>query len=219
MITALALSTLIQTNQSAPTNKIWLMFFVKGKVEAPQEKDKVQKMMSGHLSNFESLANGGKLVAAGPINDPTGKLRGITVLEAKSLEEIKGYFKNDPFIKAGVMTVEAEPWSVKKSSFRSDYDAENIVEHRLVLFSKGKTKIAVIPEMVNKHNETMKAIIKANKVGIYGAISGNRVGALIVEGSNTESIEKAIKESILIKNGAYSYEIFRLWMSKGVLGR
>jgi uncharacterized protein YciI len=55
------------------------------------------------------LRRAGKLVVNGPILDG-GVLRGISIYDAATQEEVQGYVKDDPLIQAGYLAAEIHPW-------------------------------------------------------------------------------------------------------------
>lgn len=66
-------------------------------------------MQSRHLAHLASLHDAGHLLAAGPLRDPAGDLRGLSILgvEPEQALELK---RSDPSVQAGVFTVQAVPW-------------------------------------------------------------------------------------------------------------
>lgn len=67
-------------------------------------------LFRGHMDNIVKLSKAGKLIVAGPLGENEGKYRGIFIFDAKSKEEVEGYLKDDPTIKAGVFSAEIYNW-------------------------------------------------------------------------------------------------------------
>jgi uncharacterized protein YciI len=77
-----------------------------------QEDDKVKRdsLFAGHMKNIKNMANAGKLVVAGPLQDNDKKYEGIFILNVKTKEEAKLLLEKDPAIKSGVLDTEFYGW-------------------------------------------------------------------------------------------------------------
>jgi uncharacterized protein YciI len=69
------------------------------------------RLQDAHLAHLASLHESGVLLAAGPLSDPAGELRGLSILnvpaaEARRLKEA------DEAVRAGVFSVRVMPWMV-----------------------------------------------------------------------------------------------------------
>jgi hypothetical protein len=64
-----------------------------------------------HLAHLASLHDAGSLLAAGPLSDPAGELRGLSILNVP-VEEARRLKEADEAVRAGVFTVRALPWRV-----------------------------------------------------------------------------------------------------------
>lgn len=204
---------------SRAEDKTWLMFFMKGNVAGSTDPKAQQEAMGGHLGNMKKQAAEGHLLAAGPMQDPNKLRRGITVCVAKDEKELKAFFKDDPFVKAGVMTVSAWPWKVDPKRFNPLVEESGIVEHRIVFVRRGKGMQPQTPEMDKQHEQTMAAVAKHFGPGIWGPITGmDKVfEVLIVSGADTAGIQEMFKADPLVSKAILELEIVPLWMGKGVL--
>jgi len=63
------------------------------------------ELFAGHFATIEKLAEAGKLVLAGPFVE-SPPLRGLFILDVKTIEEAKELVKEDPTIKAGIFELE-----------------------------------------------------------------------------------------------------------------
>lgn len=86
----------------------YLGLLYKGPVRT-QSADESAKIQRAHLQHLESLYKKGILLIAGPMDDD-GDLRGIVVLNVKSVEEAQALVNEDPAVKAGRLRVELHPW-------------------------------------------------------------------------------------------------------------
>src|SRR5262245_59358252 len=85
--------------------------------EHPREyaEDKLEEIQKAHLAHLRQLAQSGKLMVAGPLDDqPDPRLRGIAVFRAGSLEEARRLAGEDPAVKAGRLEVVAMTWYTEK---------------------------------------------------------------------------------------------------------
>jgi hypothetical protein len=64
-----------------------------------------------HLAHLASLHDAGSLLAAGPLSDPAGELRGLSVLSVP-VEEARRLKEADEAVRAGVFSVRAMPWMI-----------------------------------------------------------------------------------------------------------
>jgi uncharacterized protein YciI len=78
--------------------------------DAPQlDAAAATTMQSRHLAHLASLHEAGHLLAAGPLRDPEGLLRGLAILNVEPARAL-ALERDDPAAQAGVFAVEAVPW-------------------------------------------------------------------------------------------------------------
>lgn len=68
-------------------------------------------LQDAHLAHLASLHDAGSLLAAGPLNDPAGELRGLSILNVP-VDEARRLKEADEAVRAGVFSVRALPWMV-----------------------------------------------------------------------------------------------------------
>jgi uncharacterized protein YciI len=73
------------------------------------DKAKIQELFAGHLKNIIRLADEGKLALAGPFVEG-GNMRGLFILNAKTIDEAKEMVKTDPAVAAGLLEPEYVKW-------------------------------------------------------------------------------------------------------------
>jgi uncharacterized protein YciI len=76
------------------------------------------RMFAGHMANIRRLGAERSMVVAGPIEDG-GDLRGIFVLQARSLDDARRLVKTDPAVQAGEFRPEVYQWYAP-SGMRTD---------------------------------------------------------------------------------------------------
>jgi len=75
------------------------------------------RLQDAHLGYLVDLHDAGHLLAIGPLSDPDGELRGLSILnvEADRARELK---EADEAVRAGVFDVRAIPWTVPAGAMR-----------------------------------------------------------------------------------------------------
>lgn len=68
-------------------------------------------LQDAHLSHLASLHDAGSVLAAGPLSDPTGELRGLSILNV-SVDEALRLKEEDAAVRAGVFSVRVMPWRI-----------------------------------------------------------------------------------------------------------
>ena len=67
-------------------------------------------LFRGHFSNINRLAEIGKLVVAGPFGKNDDEMRGLFILDVKSIEEARELMKSDPTIRENIFEAIYYPW-------------------------------------------------------------------------------------------------------------
>ena len=68
-------------------------------------------LQDAHLAHLASLHDSGSLLAAGPLSDPAGELRGLSILNVP-VEEARRLKAADEAVRAGVFSVRVMPWKI-----------------------------------------------------------------------------------------------------------
>jgi len=89
----------------------YFTLLTRGEKWTPEKTPATEEIQKGHMANINRLAEMKKLIAAGPFGD-NGRLRGIFVFRAGSLEEAKALTAGDPAVQAGRLAMEIHPWMV-----------------------------------------------------------------------------------------------------------
>jgi uncharacterized protein YciI len=79
----------------------------KAKIE---NKDTLNALFKGHMTNIQRLVKEGLLFVAGPFGQNELSYRGLFILNVKTKEEAQALCDTDPAIKAGVFDVDLIPW-------------------------------------------------------------------------------------------------------------
>ena len=114
----------------------WFVFLESGR-KTPDDRAAVMAMQRGHIDNFKRLFAEGRLFAAGPLRDPAGRKRGIVTVRAASLDELRGHFEPDAYVREGYMTLNAVPATAHRALNTEGIDATRVEEVRIVLVMHG----------------------------------------------------------------------------------
>jgi uncharacterized protein YciI len=68
-------------------------------------------LQEAHLAHLASLHDAGSLLAAGPLSDPTGELRGLSILNVP-VDDARRLKEADEAVRAGVFSVRVMPWEI-----------------------------------------------------------------------------------------------------------
>lgn len=88
--------------------RYWFVLYTRGEA-APLDSATSARMLQAHLEHQDEQARRGLIQLAGPFGDQGG-WRGLLLYDCDSREEVEGYLKADPFVKAGQLAYEIHPW-------------------------------------------------------------------------------------------------------------
>lgn len=120
----------------ASKDKLFWIFLTTGKTTTGVPVEEIRKMQGLHLANFSKLAQAGKLLCAGPLNDPNQKLRGIVVVKAADLASVEQMFGADPYVTNGFMKVDADELVVQKGKFAAKVTPSAMEELSFVVLNR-----------------------------------------------------------------------------------
>ena len=68
-------------------------------------------LQDAHLAHLAALHDAGSLLAGGPLSDPAGELRGLSILNVPP-DEARRLKEADEAVRAGVFSVRVMPWRI-----------------------------------------------------------------------------------------------------------
>ena len=86
--------------------------------DAPKlSEEEAGALQDAHLNHLANLHEAGHLLAVGPLEDPAGELRGLSILnvEPERARELK---EADPAVRAGLYRLRVIPWNVPAGAMR-----------------------------------------------------------------------------------------------------
>jgi uncharacterized protein YciI len=81
------------------------------------DDEEAAALQDAHLDHLATLHEAGHVLAAGPLRDPGGELRGLLILGADA-EAARTLNEQDPAVRAGVFLLRTVPWQVPAGAVR-----------------------------------------------------------------------------------------------------
>lgn len=201
------------TTPVATPDDLWFGFFETGR-PTPADKEAVAAMQRGHIANFQRLFGQGRLLAAGPLADPSQRKRGIVVLRGASLAELATYFEPDAYVRDGHMTLNARRAVAHAPLHTEGIDASRIEEARIVLIARpAGADPAAAPRQA-----LLRRLIDAGTLGAWYTLADGPVAeVLLVRGTDTAGVQAALAP-YAASGATVTIDVWRQWISPGVIG-
>lgn len=87
----------------------WFVLYTRGADTTALDSATSAAMLKAHLEHQQAQSDRGLIVMAGPFGDK-GDWRGLLLYDCDTREEVEGYLRQDPFVKAGRLSYEIHPW-------------------------------------------------------------------------------------------------------------
>lgn len=207
------LSACAGTPTALPLGDLWFAFLETGR-PTPADKDAVAAMQRGHIDNFKRLFGEGRLLAAGPLADPSQRKRGIVVLRGASLDELATYFQPDAYVREGYMTLNARRAVAHRPLHTEGIDASRIEEARIVLIGRptGTDPAAA------QRQALLRRLVDAGTLGAWYSLADGPVAELLLaRGTDTAGLQAALAP-YAAAGPAVAIDVWRQWISPGVIG-
>ncbi|HXK59655.1 MAG TPA: YciI family protein [Acidobacteriota bacterium] len=197
------------------SDPLWFVFLTKGSVPRPENQDELMKMQEAHLKNFERRFAEGKLLSAGPLNDPTRFLRGIVVLQVPDRTEVRRCFDGDPYVENGIMDLDAFIWGADPAMINTHLpDPKSIEENRLLMINQVDSSELDSAKLA-AHREYA---LKSYPSRLQGeAKEGPFRRIILFQGTDETSIRAAMANDPLSQAKGVEFKLIPLWLAKGVL--
>lgn len=216
ILASLALGACSTAQTAAPDGpRTWFIFLETGK-KTPNDKDAVAAMQRGHIENFKRLFGEKKLFAAGPLRDPSTLKRGIVVVEARTREELAGYFQPDEYVREGYMTLNATPAAARRPLNTEGIDASSVVEGRIILISRPAASPGAQTDKAAA--DFLQALVDKGVVGAwYRLESGPIADILFAATKDSAMLEQAFSAHPALADQSSTLAVWGQWLSKGVI--
>lgn len=90
--------------------KSYVFVLLKRGANKDTSKAKRREAFNGHFANMKRLSEEGKLMLAGPYDDPASDWAGLFILDVRNVADAKPLVLTDPAVKAGYLSFELHPW-------------------------------------------------------------------------------------------------------------
>ncbi|MFZ4508085.1 MAG: YciI family protein [Fimbriimonas sp.] len=212
------ISCLVMTSAMAHASAERLVwgFLVKGTATRPDNAT-VERMQTAHIDNFKRLFGLGKLLTAGPVQDPTTVRRGIVILTPGKPAELKERFLPDPYVQSGLMNLVLTEVDVQFGKIQtSGIDPDGIVENRLVIFvrkegSRSRRREHLNCLRKNGAGANLAFLATARKQADFDSVA-------LFRGTDDAQIEALLAKDPAVASGDLTVVKMPQWLSKGILG-
>jgi uncharacterized protein YciI len=165
-------------------------------IELPKEK--LDKLIEGHVANITKMAKEGKLLIAGSF----GGGGGIFVFNSTSQNEVAEWLKSDPGIQANRWRIEMLLYTSRNGDFCKVKEPYDMMRYSFVRYLPNITKFNVqeAPEIFSKHDDYLKRIKLTGNVVAEGTFGDSEGGVLIMKGKVQPEVfetDPAVQEGML----------------------
>lgn len=213
-VLAVGINSVSATTPAPNEAKLFWIFLTTGKSTEGVAGSEIQKMQTAHLENFRRLAGEGKLLTAGPMNDPKGKLRGIVVIKAADEAAVKKMFEADPYITNGFMKVESHQAAITFGKFATKITPSAMEELRLVVLSRPPSATAS-EEILTSQGEYTKGLFENGSVLLATRFVGDSARQIVWIAPPRTDLKGLVESSPIVANAAFEHQIMPLYMGKG----
>jgi uncharacterized protein YciI len=181
------------------------------KVDLP--KKQLDSIMEGHMQNIQRMAKDGKLLAAGPLEGGGG----IYIFNSQSINEVNLWLQSDPGVKANRWKIEILSYHWKVGRPRLVSEPVTMTTYQLIRYTPyiAKFNINDVPELLNKHEEYIKSILKTGNVVAEGSFGDTEGGILVIKGELNRSV---IESDPAVHEGLLEIEIKKWFVARGAFG-
>lgn len=191
--------------------KQYSFVFLNKKSDADQiSKEKLDKLMEGHMSNINRLAAEGKLIVAGPFEGGGG----IFILNTTSQEEAGQWLSTDPGIQANRWNVEILPYSPRAGGVCVVEEPYEMTSYTFIRFDAivSKETAPTYPQIMKRHDDYLKQIGITGNIVTEGTFGPNEGGILVLKG---EVQQEVLEADPGVQEGLLHLQTKKLWIAKG----
>lgn len=215
------LITMTAANQEPNKMVTMQMVFLRvapGKQSIPKDQAKVAQEQ--HLNGLKKLWESGKAVIVGPIEDKS--YAGLVLLDVKSEDEAKELLKDDPYIKAGTLTLDVIPWYFQ-NVFKKAPKFMDVEKIWFGILSRPKNApqypATKLEEMQKGHLANIGKMANDGilaSAGPFGA-KDDRRGIFIFFSKDLKQIRRAVAVDPLIQAKRLELKLMPWWTGKGTV--
>lgn len=221
--TLTAMSSMDETTfKLPPMERNAILIFHAGERKREYSTELLEGMQKAHIDNLVRLWNEKKSPAAGPFVE-RGDYRGIVILQMP-LDKIPDEFKEDPFVKEGLLKISVHSWMMPKGIFSwNEETAAAMHRYSFVRWLKGPNWTADVSDELTKanlaHVNRNLAQMRDGTACVHGPVgdpTGEWRGLSIFPTDDKAKVEALLAEDPLLKRGHFKVEIKPLMMGAGL---
>lgn len=210
------LGSLVGCATPAPeASVLWFIFLETGRA-TPDDREAVMAMQRGHIDNFKRLFAEGKLLAAGPMADPSRSKRGLVVVRASTHAELMGYFQPDAYVREGYMQVNAVPALARRAVYTEGIDVARVEEIRIVLI--GRPASAADAATALARQALLQGLVERGTAGAWYTLQSGPVAEVLLARSTDTAMLEAALAPYAAPGSGIAVQVWRQWISPGVVG-
>jgi uncharacterized protein YciI len=206
--------------QESKLVKFYLGLLVAGPSRAQSDAE-AANIQSAHLAYLESLVKSGKAVVVGPMGDG-GRVLGVEVLRAASVEEARQWADADPAVKAGRLVVELSSWFCEDGIIQKAWSTTDLEPLYFGFLVKGPTwspeKTPESAKTQQAHLGHLEAMWKAGRLLIAGPMGedGNVRGLVVYRAKDLAEAVAWASADPAVKSGRLAVEMHPWHVARGV---
>jgi uncharacterized protein len=221
---ALLLATLAAApqEQTTPMTTYQMVFLNKGpNYDAASKSAGARQMQQDHLAGLVALNARRVNLLFGPLLDDND-LRGILVLDVPTAEAAAKALADDPYVKAGAMTVTVRPWLGPKDFFNPPVEGqqlESLILGFLVRGSNASQTGDAAAETQKGHLAYMSRLHQQGKLLVAGPFMDDAParGIVIYRVATVDEAKALAADDPAVKAGRLVLEAHRWMTFKGIL--
>ena len=199
---------------AASRDEMWFVFLESGK-PGLADRTAADAMQRGHIANFQRLFGEKKLLAAGPLKDPTEFKRGIVIVKAASQQTLADYFQGDQYIREGYLKLNAAPALVNKALATEGIDSSAVEEGRIVQLMRGDKALSAGDAAAQR--ATLQRLVDQGSFSAWYTLEAGPVAeVLFSRNKDDKALQTALAALPTVKGGA-PVAVWGQWFAKGVL--
>lgn len=88
----------------------WFVLYTTGADTTSMDSTASATLLQAHLAHQDEQSSRGLIVMAGPYGKNDVNWRGLLLYDCETREEVEGYLRQDPMVKAGRLAFDVAPW-------------------------------------------------------------------------------------------------------------
>lgn len=195
-------------------DEMWFVFLESGKTGF-SERTALEAMQRGHIANFQRLFGEKKLMAAGPVKDPTEFKRGIVIVKAASQQTLAEYFQPDQYVREGYLKLNAAPALVNKALSTEGVDSSGIEEVRIVQVMRGDKVLS--PGEAAAQRAMLQRLVDQGPFGAWYTLEAGPVAEVLFSRNKDDKALQTALAALPAAKGGAPVTVWAQWFAKGVL--